>query len=63
MSPAIDFFLMHIQVKNSEAYFVWRSLYFSRLLSQRNRVQVLTDWSRTALFGRDIAAPEAPEPK
>lgn len=33
----------------------WRSVYVSKLLSTRNRLYVLNDWIRAALFGRDIS--------
>ncbi|GAB5371846.1 hypothetical protein AAMO2058_001614800 [Amorphochlora amoebiformis] len=42
-------------------FVVWRSVYFSMLLSARNRVYIGMDWLRTAFFGRDIVA--SPQPK
>jgi NADH:ubiquinone reductase (non-electrogenic) len=44
-------------VEGAHAFALWRSLYFSRLLSNRNKAQVVFDWSRAAIFGRDIASP------
>jgi NADH:ubiquinone reductase (non-electrogenic) len=37
------------------AFFFWRSAYFTRLLSVKNKILVLFDWLKTALFGRDIS--------
>jgi NADH:ubiquinone reductase (non-electrogenic) len=34
---------------------LWRSVYMSRLLSLRNRLQVAFDWAKTAVFGRDVS--------
>lgn len=36
-------------------FFLWRSVYFSKLLSYKNRFLVLTDWLKTMFFGRDIS--------
>jgi NADH:ubiquinone reductase (non-electrogenic) len=36
-------------------FFLWRSVYFSKLLSSKNRFLVLTDWLKTEIFGRDIS--------
>jgi len=33
----------------------WRSVYFSKLLSLRNRVSVVIDWTKALIFGRDIS--------
>jgi len=44
-----------IQVQGVSAFAIWRSLYFSKLMSHRNRAQVMFDWGRTSVFGRDIA--------
>lgn len=53
------------QDKNSEplilegkrAFTLWRSLYFTRLLSYNNKLQVIFDWCKSSLFGRDISSP------
>ncbi|GMH95631.1 hypothetical protein TrVE_jg13876 [Triparma verrucosa] len=39
------------------AFAIWRSLYFSKMLSMKNRWQVLFDWCMSGTFGRDISAP------
>ena len=44
-------------VEGGSAFVIWRSLYFSKLLSQRNKAQVAFDWLKTGVFGRDIASP------
>ena len=36
------------------AFVIWKSLYFSKLLSSRNQAQVAFDWVQTSIFGRDI---------
>jgi len=35
-------------------YWLWRSVYFTKLLSIRNRVFFVFDWLSTTAFGRDI---------
>jgi NADH:ubiquinone reductase (non-electrogenic) len=44
-----------IQAKGKAAFFFWRSAYFTRLLSVKNKILVLFDWLKTFLFGRDIS--------
>ena len=44
-------------VEGKSAFGIWRSLYFSKLLSGRNQAQVCADWGFTTLFGRDISNP------
>jgi len=41
--------------KGTATYFLWRSVYFSRLLSPRNRMLVSFDWIKSYLYGRDIS--------
>eukprot|EP01134_Creolimax_fragrantissima_P001846 CFRG1846T1 len=36
-------------------YFLWRSVYFTKLLSFRNRVLVCVNWVFTEIFGRDTS--------
>ncbi|EGC38564.1 hypothetical protein DICPUDRAFT_148767 [Dictyostelium purpureum] len=36
-------------------YYLWRSVYFTKLLSIRNRTLVVFDWAKSAIFGRDIS--------
>ncbi|MCZ7592937.1 MAG: FAD-dependent oxidoreductase [Kiritimatiellae bacterium] len=33
----------------------WRSVYLTKLVSMKNKILVLFDWFKTALFGRDIS--------
>lgn len=35
--------------------YMWRSVYFSEQVSIRTRLLLLMDWSKRALFGRDIS--------
>lgn len=44
-----------IQSSGMMTFFLWRSVYFSKLLSYKNRFLVLTDWLKTEFFGRDIS--------
>lgn len=44
-------------VEGTGAFALWRSLYFSRLLSNRNKAQVIFDWFKASVFGRDISSP------
>ena len=46
-----------ITVEGAGAFALWRSLYFSQLMSMRNRAEVGFDWMRTASMGRDISTP------
>ena len=46
-----------VRVEGTGAFAIWRSLYFSKLMSARNMSQVLFDWSKVAAFGRDISSP------
>jgi NADH:ubiquinone reductase (non-electrogenic) len=36
-------------------YYFWRSAYFTRLVSFKNKVLVLFDWLKTWVFGRDLS--------
>ena len=47
----------HTILNGGGAFAIWRSLYFAKLLSTRNRAQVLFDWLQVAIFGRDISTP------
>jgi NADH:ubiquinone reductase (non-electrogenic) len=44
-------------IEGTGAFALWRSLYFSRLLSNRNKAQVIFDWFKASVFGRDISSP------
>lgn len=44
-------------IEGAGAFAIWRSLYFSKLMSGRNQAQVAFDWTKTFVFGRDIATP------
>lgn len=46
-----------VRVEGTGAFAIWRSLYFSRILSTSNQAQVLFDWTKAAIFGRDISSP------
>lgn len=37
------------------AWLAWRSAYFTRLASMRNRINLLTNWTTTFIFGRDMS--------
>jgi NADH:ubiquinone reductase (non-electrogenic) len=37
------------------AWLMWRSVYLTKLVSLRNKVLVLFDWSKARLFGRDLS--------
>ncbi len=36
-------------------YLFWRSAYLTRLVSMKNKILVLFDWIKTAIFGRDLS--------
>lgn len=44
-----------IKGKGRGTYFLWRSAYFTRLMSWKNKILVLFDWLKTGFFGRDIS--------
>lgn len=46
-----------LRVMGPVGFAIWRSVYFSKLFSGRNRFTVLSDWVRTSLFGRPVASP------
>ena len=46
-----------VRVEGTSAFAIWRSLYFSRILSVSNQAQVLFDWTKAFVFGRDISTP------
>lgn len=37
------------------AMYLWRSVYWSQQVSMRQRVNLSIDWTKRALFGRDIS--------
>lgn len=37
------------------AFLFWRSVYLTKLVSVRNKMMVLLDWARAAIFGREIS--------
>jgi NADH:ubiquinone reductase (non-electrogenic) len=41
--------------KGFMTFAAWRSVYFSKLLSYKNRYLVLSDWMKTYFFGRDVS--------
>jgi len=48
-------------VEGASAFAIWRSLYFSSILSTSNQAAVAFDWFRTFWFGRAISAVGAAE--
>lgn len=42
-------------LKGRVAWIFWRSVYFTKLVGLRNKLQLLGDWIHSALFGRDIS--------
>jgi NADH dehydrogenase FAD-containing subunit len=38
------------------AWLMWRAIYLTKLVSLRNKVQVLTDWIRSHVFGRELSS-------
>lgn len=37
------------------AWWLWRSVYWSKQFSVQNRVMIAFDWCKTMIFGRDVA--------
>jgi NADH:ubiquinone reductase (non-electrogenic) len=46
----------NLRVMGPAGFAIWRSTYFSKLFSSRNRWSVASDWSRTTLYGRPTAS-------
>lgn len=47
--------LPHVKWSGRGAWLFWRSVYLTRLVSAANKVKVLSDWAKAALFGRDAS--------
>ena len=45
-----------MSVLGPAGFAVWRSVYFTKLFSIRNRFNVTGDWLRSIVFGRPIAS-------
>jgi NADH:ubiquinone reductase (non-electrogenic) len=45
------------RVEGAPAFAIWRSLYFSSILSFSNQAAVAFDWTRACFFGREISTP------
>lgn len=45
-----------VQTSGTKAYYLWRSVYFSTLLSARNRMLVAFSVLKDAVFGRDASS-------
>ncbi|MCE9615583.1 MAG: FAD-dependent oxidoreductase [Lentisphaerae bacterium] len=44
-----------VQSKGFGAWIFWRSAYITKLVSFKNKLLVIFDWLKTAIFGRDIS--------
>jgi NADH:ubiquinone reductase (non-electrogenic) len=44
-------------VEGTPAFAIWRSLYFSNIMSFSNMIRVSSDWMKAWAFGRDISTP------
>lgn len=42
------------------AFLFWRSVYFTKLLSGSNRANIVGDWIKTEVFGRDVVQRDVP---
>eukprot|EP00127_Corallochytrium_limacisporum_P004835 Clim_evm18s183 gene=Clim_evmTU18s183 len=49
-----DFGDQHIS-SGLATFMMWRSVYFTKLMSVRNRMSVSTDWTKSLFFGRDLS--------
>merc|ERR1719150_2620818 len=45
-----------LRIMGWAGFAIWRSVYFSKLFSARNRWSVASDWARTAMFGRPASS-------
>jgi len=46
-----------LRVMGPVGFAIWRSVYFSKIFSARNRFTVSADWLRSMIFGRPVASP------
>ena len=46
---------VRLRLRGAITYLFWRSAYLTRLVSLKNKVLVLFDWMKTAVFGRDMS--------
>ncbi|CEM16721.1 unnamed protein product [Vitrella brassicaformis CCMP3155] len=44
-----------IKASGQAGFYLWRSVYFVKQVSLRNRVLVLFDWMKSRMFGRDLS--------
>jgi len=51
------------RITGGPGFLVWRSVYFSMLLSARNRMSIGYDWLRTYIFGRDVSVSPVLDPR
>jgi NADH:ubiquinone reductase (non-electrogenic) len=49
-----------LKMSGQATYAAWRAVYFSKLLSLRNRCLVAGDWIKAKLFGRDMSRTSGP---
>jgi NADH:ubiquinone reductase (non-electrogenic) len=42
-------------IKGRTAWWIWRSVYFTKLMGGRNKLRLLGDWLHTRLFGRETS--------
>lgn len=47
--------LPRIKGKGFSTWLFWRSAYLTRLVSLKNKILVLFDWTKTFIFGRDVS--------
>jgi len=47
--------LPHFKGRGFSTWLFWRSAYFTKLVSLKNKILVLFDWFKTTVFGRDIS--------
>ena len=47
--------LSTIKGRGFSTWLFWRSAYLTRLVSLKNKVLVIFDWTKTFIFGRDIS--------
>ena len=47
--------LKSIKGRGFVTWLFWRSAYLTKLVSLKNKILVLQDWLKAAIFGRDIS--------
>jgi NADH dehydrogenase FAD-containing subunit len=51
-----------VSLTGEGTFYLWRSLYMSKLFSMRSKTLVAFDWMKVMVFGRDLSRADKMEP-